>query len=309
MKLTVVGGGGWIGSATAFHIATQKLVDDVVLIGARKSKTEQHAVDMSTAVSMLGVKVRAGGCEDLAGSDVVINAAGVPHSGDRAQMLADNIVLLREIVGRIGAYCPGAVVITATNPVDPLNYATWRLGGFARRQVIGYSLNDSFRFREFVAAAKGVGVGRVEATVIGEHGPAQVPLFSSVRIDGEPVAFGDEEKRAIIAARPALFTSIEALQKETGRTAGWTCAVGLARMVAAIARDTGETFPCSAVLDGEYGLSGLSMGVPARVGADGIQQIEEWDLAGDERAALAHCARQLEAAARTVDQCLAGGCT
>ena len=243
MKLTVIGGGGWIGSPTAFHIATLGLAKEIVLIGGRTHMAEQHALDMSTAVSMLDVTVRAGGYQDMAGSDLVINTAGVPHTGDIAEMLAKNTVLLREIAGEIRAYCPQALVITATNPVDPLNYATWLAGGFARRQVIGYSLNDSLRFRQFVAKAKGVEVSRVEGTVIGEHGPTQVPLFSSVRIDGLPVGFTEAEKQAVRDARPEMFKRIEVLQKETGRTAGWTCAVGLAKLTAAIAGDTGEIFP------------------------------------------------------------------
>lgn len=294
MKLTVIGGGGWIGSPTAFYMAARGLVDEVVLIDARKSMAEQHALDMSTAVSMLDVAVRAGSYQDMGGSDLVINTAGIPHTGDHGEMLAKNTALVRDIAGEVRTYCPRALVITATNPVDPLNYATWLAGNFARRQVIGYSLNDSFRFREFVAKAKGVEVSRVDGTVIGEHGPAQVPLFSSVRIDGKPVGFTEAEKQAIRDARPEMFKRIEVLQKETGRTAGWTCAIGLAKLVAAIVGDTGEVFPCSAVLDGEYGLRGLSMGVPVRIGRTGIEEILEWDLAADERAALADCVRWLE---------------
>ena len=304
MKLAVIGGGGWIGSPTAFHIATQGLAEEVVLIDVRASMAEQHAIDLSTAVSMLGVKVKAGGYADMAGADLVINTAGIPHTGDRAVMLAKNIALMRDIAGHVRAYCPEALVITATNPVDPLNYATWLAGGFERRQIIGYSLNDSFRFREFVAQAKGVKVGEVDATVLGEHGPAQVPLFSSVRIGGRPVSFTEAEKESIRQARPEAFKRIEVLQKETGRTAGWTCAIGLAKLTAAIAGDTGAVHPCSAVLDGEYGLHGLSMGVPARIGRTGIQEILEWDLAADEQAAFADCARQLKEAAETVDQAL-----
>jgi malate dehydrogenase len=304
MKLSVIGGGGWVGSPAAFHIAVQGLVDEVVLIDVRRNMVEQHALDMSTAVSMLGVKVMAGGYEDMSGSDLVINTAGIAHTGDRAEMLAKNTFLIRDIAGHIRTHCPEAVVITATNPVDPLNYATWLAGGFERRQVIGYSLNDSFRFREFVAEAKGARVGDVDATVLGEHGPAQVPLFSSVRIGGKPVAFTEAEKEGIRQARPEAFKGIEALQKETGRTAGWTCAIGLAKLAAAIAGNTGEVFPCSAVLVGEYGLRGLSMGVPVKIGRTGIQEILEWDLAPDEQAAFADCAGQLKAAAELVDRAL-----
>jgi malate dehydrogenase len=304
MKIAIIGGGGWIGSPTAFHIATRGLADEVLLIDVRKAWAEQHAVDMSTAVAMLGVEVKAGDYADMAGADVVINTAGIPHTGDRAEMLGKNTHLLRDIAGHIRTYCPEALVITATNPVDPLNYATFRAGGFARRQVIGYSLNDSFRFREFVAAAKGVPVGAVEATVIGEHGPLQVPLFSSVRIAGEPVSFTEAEKQAIIAARPEAFKKIEVLQKETGRTAGWTCAVGLAQLVAAIAGDTGEVFPASVILDGEYRLTGIGMGVPVRLGRSGVREILEWDLAADEQAALDVCAARVGADCRSVDQAL-----
>ena len=304
MKLSVIGGGGWVGSPAAFYIAAQGLVDEVVLIDVRRSMAEQHALDMSTAVSMLDVRVKAGGYEDMSGSDLVINTAGIPHTGDRAEMLAKNIFLMRDIAGQIRTHCPEALVITATNPVDPLNYATWLAGGFERRQIIGYSLNDSFRFREFVAQSKGVKVGEVDATVLGEHGPAQVPLFSSVRIGGKPVAFAEAEKESIRQARPESFKRIEALQTETGRTAGWTCAVGLAKLAGAIASDTGEVFPCSAILAGEYGLRGLSMGVPVKIGRTGIQEILEWDLAPDEQAAFADCAGQLKAAADIVDQAL-----
>ncbi len=305
MKLVVLGGGGWVGSAAAFHIATLRLADEVVLVGGRRAAlAEQHALDMRTAVSMLGVRVKAGSYADLAGSDIVINAAGVPHTGDRVGMLAGNVLLLRELAGHIRAHCPEAVVITATNPVDPLNYATWRAGGFARRQILGYSLNDSLRFREFVAAAKGAEVGDVEGTVLGEHGPLQVPLFSSVRIGGRPVSFTEEEKEAIREARPRAFKRVEELQKETGRTNGWTCAVGLARMVEAIVGDTGDVIPVSAVLDGEYGLSGLSVGVPARIGASGISEIVGFDLAPDERESLSACAMKLKEDAEQVDATL-----
>jgi malate/lactate dehydrogenase len=137
MKLAVIGGGGWVGSPAPFFIATQRLVDEVVLVDARSAMAEQHAIDMSTAVSRLGVKVKAGEYRDLPGCDLIIDAAGIPHSGDRAEMLAKNTLLMREIAGEIRIYCPEALVITATNPVDPLNYATWLAGGFARRQVIG----------------------------------------------------------------------------------------------------------------------------------------------------------------------------
>ena len=274
------------------------------MIDVRPNVVQQHALDIGTAASALDVSVRAGGYEDLAGSDVVINAAGAPQGliADRMEMLPKNIPLVRDNALQIKRHCPEAVVITATNPVDPLNYATWLAGGFERHKILGYTVNDSYRFRELVARVKRVKVGQVEATVIGEHGSSQVPLFSSVRIDGRPATFSEEEKGDILAEIPNILRRYEELQ--AGRTAGWTCAVGLAALVRAIRDDSGEIFPCSVVLDGEYGRRGLSMSVPIVLGSQGARKILEWELTPAEQAGLERTAAVLEAAARSVDESL-----
>ena len=301
MKVTVIGAAGSVGAPSAFYIAASGLADEVVLIDMRPNVVQQHAMDMSTAVSALDISVIAGTDEDLAGSDVVINAAGVPQGliTDRMEMLPKNLPLVRETALKIKRYCPDAFVITATNPVDPLNYAMWRAGGFDRRKTVGYSFNDSFRFREMVARAKGVKVSRVEATVLGEHGSSQVPLFSSVRIDGRPVSFTEQEKTDIRVEVPNILRRYEELQ--SGRTAGWTCAVGLAAMMRAIVMDTGGIYPCSCVLEGEYGQTGLSMSVPVSLGRDGVREIKEWELAPDELEGLERTTAVLRASAQIVD--------
>jgi malate dehydrogenase len=304
VKVTVIGAAGSVGAPTAFYLAVSGLAAEIVLIDMRPNVVQQHAMDMSTAASALDVSVKAGGYEDLAGSDVVINAAGVPQGliADRMEMLPKNISLVRDIAQKIKERCPGAIVLTATNPVDPLNYATWRAGGFDRHRVLGYTINDSFRFRELVARAKVVKVGQVEATVLGEHGSSQVPVFSAVRVDGRPVAFTQDEKRDILLEIPNILRRYEEL--ETGRTAGWTCAVGMAAMVRAIRDDAGEVFPCSVVLDGEYGQRSLSMAVPVVLGREGVGEIKEWELAPDEQAGLERSANVLSAAARKVEESL-----
>jgi malate dehydrogenase len=305
MKVTVIGAAGSVGGPAAFYIGASGLADEIVLIDMRENVVQQHAMDMSTAFSAREVKVTAGTYEDMAGSDLVINAAGVPQGliADRMEMLPKNIPLVRDVALHVKRHCPGAFVITATNPIDPLNYATWKVGGFDRHQVIGYSINDSFRFREMVARAKGVKVARVNATVIGEHGTTQVLLFSSVRIDGRPVSFDEEEKHAIRTEVPDILRRYEGLQ--SGRTAGWTSATGLTAIARALVQDTGEVFPCSVVLDGEYGRRGLSMSVPVRLGRTGVREILEWELAPDEQVGLERTAAVLEAAARIVDENLA----
>jgi malate dehydrogenase len=272
------------------------------MIDVRANMAKQHAMDIGTAASALDVRVKDGGYEDLAGSDVIINAAGVFQGliADRMEMLPKNIPLVRDIALQIKRHCPAAIVITATNPVDPLNYATWRVGGFDRHKLIGYSVNDSFRFRELVARAKGACVSQVQATVMGEHGSSQVPLFSSVRVDGRPLLFAEDEKQSIRAEIPDILKRYEALQ--TGRTAGWTCAVGAVAITRAILQNTGEVFPCSVVLDGEYGQRDLSMSVPVVLGKEGVREILEWELAADERESLKRSIGVLAGAARIVDE-------
>jgi malate dehydrogenase len=300
--MTIIGAGGSVGGPAAFYTAVQGLADEIVLLDMRQNVAQQHAMDLSTAVSALGVAVRAGSYEDLSGSDVVMNAAGVPQGliADRMEMLSKNLPLVKEVALQIKRQCPAAFVITATNPIDPLNYATWRAGGFDRRQVIGYSINDSYRFREIVARAKGVKVAQVQATVIGEHGSTQVPLFSSVRVDGRRVSFTEDEKNDIRSEAPRILKRYEELQ--AGRTAGWTSAVGLTAIARAVLQDTGEIFPCSVVLEGEYGRCGLSMSVPVRLGKEGVREILEWELEPDEREGLERTAATLSAAARTVEE-------
>lgn len=304
MKVTVIGAAGSVGAPVAFNLAASRVAEEVVMIDTRANFVKQHAMDIGTAVSALDVRVRDGGYADMAGSDIVINAAGAPQGliADRMEMLPRNIPMIRDIALQIKRHCPDAVVITATNPIDPLNYATWRAGGFDRCQLFGYSINDSFRFRELAARAKGVKASRVQATVIGEHGSSQVPLFSSVRIDGRPAPFSAEEKQAILAEIPNILRRYEELQ--TGRTAGWTCAIGMVAITRAILQDTGEIFPCSAVLDGEYGQRDLSMSIPVSLGRRGIRKMLEWELAPDERSGLARSVGVLRAAARAVDAAL-----
>lgn len=304
MKVTVIGAAGWVGMSAAFQIAASRLADEMVLIDVRENLVEHHAMDLSTAVSALDVKVKAGGYEDTAGTDVVVNAGGIHGdiTADRTEMLIKNTRLVRDTALQLRRYCPEAVLITAVNPVDALNYAIWLTGGFERRQLVGYSLNDTLRFREFAARAKGVEVSRVEALAIGEHGFTQVPLFSSVRIDGEPVSFSEEEKQGIRDAYRAFFERLEGLK--AGRTTGWTCAIGLAALTRAVVNDTGEILAGSAVLEGEYGQQGISMGVPIKLGKTGIQEILEWDLAPDEQAGVERSAEQLKTNARIVEETL-----
>lgn len=305
VKIAIIGAAGSVGAPAAFYLAAQGLADEILMIGGKRQNVlQQHAMDISTAVSSLGIKIQAGDFTDLAGSDIVINAAGVQQGliKDRMEMLPKNIALIQTIAGHIKTHCPGAFVITATNPVDPLNYATFKFTGLDRRQLIGYSINDSFRFREMLAAELNVRPGQVDGVVIGEHGSTQVLLFSSAKVDGKRVSVDEDIKQRIRTHIPNILKRYEELQ--AGRTAGWTCAIGLAKIVRAMTAETGEVLPCSVVLAGEYGQHDLSMSVPVILGRNGVKEILEYDLAPDEREGLEITVNTLMKAKNVVDDVL-----
>lgn len=305
MKISIIGAGGSVGAPASFYLAARGLADEILMIGGKRQNVlQQHAMDICTAASGEDIIVRAGSYEDMVGSDIVVNAAGVPQGviADRMEMLPKNIPLIRDIALMIKKYCPDAFVITATNPVDPLNYATFLSGGFDRKKLIGYSINDSFRFKEMLAAELKVKVSQVDGIVIGEHGSTQVLLFSTARVDGKPVVIDEAGKQRIRSEIPNILKRYEELK--SGRTAGWTCAIGLAKIVEAISKEDGTVIPCSVVLDGEYNLSGLSMSVPVILGRSGVQTIVEYPLADDEKQGLEITVDTLKSAAGIVEKCL-----
>jgi malate dehydrogenase len=305
MKISIIGAAGSVGAPAAFYLGARGLADEIVMIGGKKQNVlKQHAMDIGTALSALDVTVRAGDYSDMVGSDIVINAAGAPQGviADRMEMLPKNISLIEYISEQIRRYCSDAFIITATNPVDPLNYAGFLAGGFDRRRVIGYSINDSFRFKEMVARTKAVKVSRVDGMVLGEHGSSQVLLFSSVGIDGQRVSFTEEEKNDIRSEVPNILKRYEELQ--AGRTAGWTCAIGLEIITRAVIENQQIVIPCSVVLDGEYGLHNISMSIPAVLGRQGVETIVELPLTGDEQAGLEKTVATLRPAMSIVEKSL-----
>jgi len=169
MKVSILGAAGSVGAPVAFYLAVSGLAEEIVMIDVRSNMAQQHAMDIGTAASALDVRVRDGGYEDLAGSGVIFNAAGVFQGliADRMELLPKNIPLVRDIALQIQRHCPAAIVITATNPVDPLNYATWRMGASTATGSSGTPLtihSDSAN----LLPGQGTRPGRVQATVIGD---------------------------------------------------------------------------------------------------------------------------------------------
>jgi malate/lactate dehydrogenase len=213
MKISIIGASGCIGSSTAFLIATQLLTDELVMIGGKhQDALNQYVLDLSTAMSTDNIVVRAGEYEDIINSDIVIMSAGAPQGivNSRMEWLSANLALFQDIGKKIMHYCPQAIVITVTNPVDPFNYAMHLLSPDKdRRKHIGYSANDTFRFRIMSAEQLKVKPHRVKGIVIGEHGESQVLVFSSLQLDGKKIDITEEFKQKIKDKIPSILKTLE----------------------------------------------------------------------------------------------------
>jgi malate dehydrogenase len=304
-KVSVIGAAGCVGSSIAFNIARQGLTDELMVADIRKNWLEHHAIDFYDAAVANDVDtcVKMGSYEDLSGSDVVVMAAGLPFDpgrrppegapATRQRLLPESLEIVMEWAPAIARRCPQAVIVMVTNPADSLTYAAFLLGaGGERRRFIGYSLNDTIRFKIALAEAMHAAPSRLQATVIGEHGGTMVPLFSSVKLDGKPVDI-DEAARTTVLERTGNYLP-HMLRLGVPRTSGWLTGVGVARIVNAVLNDTEEVFPCCAVLDGEYGCRGTSLGVPAVLGEGGVKKIIEHPLTAAERELLEKSAESVQ---------------
>jgi malate/lactate dehydrogenase len=302
MKVSIIGAAGTLGSCAAFNIATHKLADELLLIDPWENMLKAHWMDLVTASGLQDVTVRRGTFADMGGSDVVVITSGAPSGviTSRAQLIDGNLPIIKENAEKIKEYCPDAIVITETNPVDSLNYAAYLANpGADRRKYIGYTMNDTIRFRIWAAEVASVKPSHVQGTVIGEHGSTQVMLFSSVRADGKPVHFDEATKARIRSYPPQTLQAYETLTPK--RTAGWTSAVGTIQIINAIKNNTKEVIPCSSVLEGEYGCKKMSMTVPCVIGREGILDIKIMELAKDEQAGLKTTVNALSPLMRKVE--------
>jgi malate dehydrogenase len=284
MKISVIGAAGTIGSCTVFTLIYRNLADEILMIDSSENALYGHWLDLVAVGANQGVSVKRGSYAEMAGADIVIICAGAPVKAKdvRAELLPGNLPIIQDIAQKINQYCAGALVIMETNPVDPLNYAMYLMSADQdRRRYIGYSLNDSLRFRMWSAEALGVNATRVKGTVIGEHGDSQVMLFSSLRLDGKPVDIARETRGKIKVRHPLMLRTFESLVPK--RTPGWTTSYGTALIVEAIKNNSHAMLPCNTVLAGEYGLRGISLTVPVTLGKAGIEEVQELDTTPEEK--------------------------
>jgi malate dehydrogenase len=294
-KVSVVGAAGTVGAAAGYSLALRDVVDELVFVDIPDKADEAvgQAADVNHGVAYdSNTRVRQGDYAATAGSDVVVVTAGIPRQPGqtRLDLAGDNAGIMESIESSLAEHTDEFVTVTTSNPVDLLNRHLYEVGDRPREHVVGFGGRlDSARFRYVLAERFDAPVRNVEATILGEHGDAQVPVFSKVRVDGRDPSFDADERETI---RSSLQASAMDVIERKGATQ-WGPATGVAHVVEAILRDTGEVLPCSVVLDGEYGHEEVALGVPVRLGADGVEAVVEWDLADDESALLDEAAAKL----------------
>jgi malate dehydrogenase len=293
-KVTVVGG-GFVGSTTAQRIVDGELAD-VVLTDILEGVPAGKALDMlesgpisRTDARVTGISTATGDYRETANSDLIVITAGFPRKPgmSRDDLLKANHDVIRAVVEQVVKYSPNAILIMVTNPLDAMAQTAFKTSGFSKNRVIGMAgVLDSARMSTFVAMELGVSVENVHSFVLGGHGDDMVPLprYSTVAGIPLPDLLPKERIDAIVDRTRKGGAEIVNLLK-TG-SAYYAPSAAVFEMVAAILKDKKKILPCAAYLEGEYGIKGLYVGVPVKLGARGIEQIIQIKLTPEESAGL-----------------------
>lgn len=296
-KAAVIGAGS-IGSTTAMRLAQFDLLDEVVLTDIVEGKAEGLALDISQSRPIEGFQTRVigvttsadgAGYDALAGSAVVVLTAGIGRKPgmSRSDLLDVNAAIVRGVSANIAAHAPDAVVIVVSNPLDEMTALTQLVTGFAHHRVMGQAgVLDSARFAHFVAEKLGVPIGRVSTLTLGSHGDTMVPVPSRCTVDGSPLTeiLAAEEIDELVARTRAGGAEIVGLLK-TG-SAYYAPSAAAARMAKAVVENSRSIMPVCAWMDGQYGVSGIYLGVEAEIGREGVRRIVETPLTESELVAL-----------------------
>ncbi|HEX2291719.1 MAG TPA: malate dehydrogenase [Gaiellaceae bacterium] len=295
-KVTVVGAGN-VGATCAQELARRDYCD-VALVDIKDGLAEGKALDINQAGAVLGYEPRVVGSTEYditAGSDVVVVTAGVPRTGDmsRDDLVSTNEKIVGSVTEQVVAESPDAVLIVVSNPLDAMCHVAKNVSGWPKNRVFGMAgILDTARFSTFIAWATGASVKDVTAMVLGGHGDQMVSVVSATSVGGVPLRkLLPDDQIAQLVDRTAKGGG--ELVKLLGTSAWYAPGAAAARMVDAIMLDEKRILPCTVLLEGEYGIDDLYMGVPVKLGAGGIEEILELELSDDER-------EQLQASASAV---------
>ena len=288
-KVTVVGAGN-VG-ATCAQVLAQRDYADVVLVDIKEGLPQGKALDINQMGAVLGYEpnvVGSNGYEESAGSEVVVITAGVPRTGDmsRDDLVSTNEKIVGSVTEAAAAQSPDAILVVVSNPLDAMCHVAKSVSGWPKERVFGMAgILDTARFSTFIARETRSSVKDVTAVVLGGHGDQMVPVVSATTVGGVPLRkLASEDVIAAMVERTAKGGG--ELVKLLGTSAWYAPGAAAAQMVDAIVLDEKRVLPCTAYLEGEYGIDGLYMGVPVKLGAGGIEEIVELDLTDDEQAAL-----------------------
>ncbi len=298
-KVTIVGSGN-VGATTAHWIASKALAD-IVLIDVVQGIPEGKGLDLLEAMPIEKRDITVLGTEnyaETANSDIVIITAGVPRKPgmSRDDLLNINYKIIQNVVGNVVQHSPNCILIIVTNPLDAMAQAAYKLSGFTRNRVIGMAgILDSARFRTFIAQELKVSVEDVTAFVLGGHGDTMVPLPRYSTVAGIPITELLDAATIERLVKRTRVGGIEIVNYLKTGSAYYAPAAAVTEMVEAILGDKKKILPCAAYLDGEYGISGLFVGVPCKLGEGGIEQILQIKLTAEEQAALEKSASSVKA--------------
>ena len=313
-KVAVVGA-GFYGSTTAQRLAEYDIFDEVVLTDIIEGRPEGLALDMNESRPIEGFETKltgqttgasGEGYEAIAGSSIVIVTAGLARKPgmSRMDLIETNAKIVRAVVENVVKQAPEAVLIVVSNPLDEMTALAASVSGFPKHRVMGQAgMLDTGRFSYFVAERLGVPVASVRTLTLGSHGDTMVPVPSAGSVDGVPLTerLPEADIEALVERTRQGGAEIVALLK-TG-SAYYAPSAAAARMARAVAEDAGAVMPVCAWVDGEYGISGVYLGVEAEIGASGVRSIVQRDLTDAELAALrtaAEAVREKQAAVATL---------
>ena len=297
-KVTVVGAGN-VGATTALRIS-QLGYADVVLVDVIEDLPQGKGLDMLEAGPVLGTDANitgSNGYEESADSDVVVITAGIARRPgmSRDDLLLTNMKITSSVTEQVVKFSPNCIIIAVTNPLDAMVQNVYETSGFPRSRVFGMAgILDTARFRTFIAQELDVSVEDVQALVLGGHGDDMVPLVRYTSVGGIPITelMAEEKVEQLVRRTRQGGGEIVALLKEG--SAFYAPSAAITQMVEAVLLDKKRILPCCAYLEGEFGINGLCVGVPVKLGAGGMEKVIEFALTEDERLALEHSAASVQ---------------